>query len=423
MKMRSLTLKTVVFSSTLVITLIIGVQLYLLERIYLLEKKEFCTNVAKSVHSLFSNKDLIKNSSNLNQAIIRPDEDTYLVLYDSILNYDSVIRKISGEFVDFNVLASFNIGFYNQLAGEYEKLSYIHSVASFVHVPQKQTKPVKPYLQENHIYINFPYRKNFLLREINFWIISGIFLILSLTALAVVLFYFYRQRFWNEIQKDFVNNFIHEFRTPISVLSIASNVLQTDSIERQPQRLKKYATIVKEQTDQLQHKVSRILELALSEKKKTILEKEVVDVNALVVKAISYVQPLMDEKRASIEFLPSENPVKVNAHKTYLTQAIVNLLDNSLKYSEKPDIKIQTLLAEKTCAISLKDNGIGMEKKYFRHIFRKFYRIPTGNVHNVKGFGIGLNFVKKVIDAHNGRIEVNSLKGIGTEFKIQLPLT
>jgi two-component system phosphate regulon sensor histidine kinase PhoR len=420
--MQSLTLKKVIFSSTLVITLIIGVQLYLLDRMYSSKEKEFYTNVSKSIHSLFSNKYLTRNTSDLSRAIIRPDEDTYLVLYDSIGDYDSVIRRICAEFVDFNVLADFNIGFYNQQFGKYYKLTYIRSAPSFSSVTQQQTNPAQPFLQENHIYINFPNRKNFLLGEIKLWIISGTFLILSLTALAVILFYLYHQRFWNEIQKDFVNNFIHEFSTPIAVLNIASKVLQNDGIEMQPRRLKKYATIVKEQTDQLQHKVSRILELALPEKRETNLEKEVVDVNALITKAIGFVQPLMDEKRASIEFIRSEGPVEVNAHSTHLLQAIVNLLDNSLKYSERPDIKIQTLQIEKTCSISVKDNGIGMEEKYFKHIFRKFYRIPTGNVHNVKGFGIGLNFVKKVIDAHDGRIEVNSMTGIGTEFRIQLPL-
>src|SRR4030095_5236358 len=121
------------------------------------------------------------------------------------------------------------------------------------------------------------------------------------------------------------------------------------------------------------------------------------DVNTLVASAISFVEPLVQERRASIEFIRSAEPLQLYADSTYLTQAIINILDNSLKYANIPEIRLETATSEKVCAISIKDNGIGMDKKYFKHIFRKYYRIPTGNVHNVKGFGIGLNFVKNVI--------------------------
>src|ERR1700730_18777151 len=161
-KMQTLTLKNLIFSSTLIITLIIGIQLYLLGRMYSSEKKEFFTNVTKSVSGLFANRYLTKNSSNLNRTIIHPDEDTYLVSYNSIGNYDSVIRKISAEFVDYEVLASFNIGFYNRLADKYDKFTYIHSASSFSPVPQKQTRPVKVFLQSKYIYINFTNRRSFL---------------------------------------------------------------------------------------------------------------------------------------------------------------------------------------------------------------------------------------------------------------------
>jgi len=199
----------------------------------------------------------------------------------------------------------------------------------------------------NHLYLSFPGRKGFLLQKIKPWVLSGLYLNLSLAASVIILYRFYKHRFWNGIQKEFVNNFIHEFRTPISVISIAGKVLETDGIELHPSRLKKYAGIIKEQTDQLQHKVNQILALALSGKKATVLEKRFVDVNTLVTSAISFVQPMVEEKRATIEFIPAEDSARLYADTIYITQALVNLLDNSLKYANLLASHWQLLLRKK----------------------------------------------------------------------------
>jgi two-component system phosphate regulon sensor histidine kinase PhoR len=165
------------------------------------------------------------------------------------------------------------------------------------------------------------------------------------------------------------------------------------------------------------------MEFAVSESKDIVYERQLVDVGTVLMDAIKLVEPLTEERHASIELIQATGKLFVTGNRTQLTHAIVNLLDNSLKYAQHPKIIVSASAEARSCLISIKDNGIGIEKKYFKHIFKKYYRIPTGNIHNVKGFGIGLNFVKKVIDAHNGRIEVSSVTGKGTEMKIQLPLT
>ena len=253
-------------------------------------------------------------------------------------------------------------------------------------------------------------------------ILLSAFLLISMLAFGGLLYYFYRQRYWNGMQKEFVNNLMHEFRTPVSVISIASKVLQAEGIEFQPARLKQYAGIIKTQTLNLEMKSDQVMKWAFMEKKSIHWKKESVDVRTLVTDAIHFVQPLTEEKSASIHFNVPVEPIQIQADAGYLTQALVNMFDNSLKYGLRPEIHVHTEVSNKSCALSVTDNGIGMDEKYFKHIFRKFYRIPTGNIHNVKGFGIGLNFVKKVVDAHNGRIEVSSVKGKGTKFTIHLPL-
>lgn len=270
---------------------------------------------------------------------------------------------------------------------------------------------------------DFTHADTDILHEIKVWIgIGGIVLVVLLTGLGVLLYYFFRQRYVQEVQKDFLNNFMHEFKTPLSVMGIAGRVLLSPGIEQQADRFKKYAAIIKEQSGELESKVNRILEAALSDRKEAVLVKEDIDVNEMIAAAVTFLQPLISEKGAVVEFTPGSIPLRIHADGTYMQQVIINLLDNSLKYASRPRIRIEASRSDKMCIISVKDNGIGIEKKYLKQIFRKFYRIPTGNVHNVKGFGIGLNFAKKVIDAHQGKITVHSEPGIGSEFSIHVPL-
>ena len=255
-----------------------------------------------------------------------------------------------------------------------------------------------------------------------FWIITSLIIVIAVTAIVGILIYFHKHKLSHEVQKEFVDNFIHEFKTPVSVLNIAGGVLTSENIGEHPARLKKYGSIIKEQAEQLQHKVGRILEFALTEKRDIVLEKNEISIKELIQKAISFVQPIVDEKGATIA-LDAASEIRIKCDGNYIVQVLVNIFDNSLKYSDDPAIRIVTSQSEKSCIVSIKDNGIGIDKQYHKDIFKKFYRVPTGNVHNVKGLGIGLNFVKKVIEAHNGRIEVKSVPGSGTEMRILLPLS
>jgi two-component system phosphate regulon sensor histidine kinase PhoR len=256
----------------------------------------------------------------------------------------------------------------------------------------------------------------------DFWIVSTVVLFIALIGLAASLFYFYRQKFLAEIQKDFVNNFTHEFKTPLAVMKIASDVLAQDSITQQPDRLERYATIIKNQTEHLQGQVERLLRTASIETKNLPIRKEDIDAHQLIEQALGKVQPLIEQKRARIEVKMEESNARVHADKAHLELAVVNLLENALKYSVEPHIVVEMGQLEDDFFISVKDNGVGIEKQYLKNIFKKFYRVPTGDIHNVKGFGLGLDFVKRIIDAHKGKIKVNSLPGIGTEFRLFIPL-
>jgi two-component system phosphate regulon sensor histidine kinase PhoR len=422
--MRSSTLKWIVLSATLLAAIVVTVQLYWLKKVYSFEQRQFNLNVVKSIRGLF--EDLEMNDApgtSLQQLINNPDDNYFLFKADTIPSKDSLVFYIQDEFADFGVLTDCKLGAYSA-----SEKKYVYE--EFLPAPASRYAGVKPVIQDlpimagdfDHILLYFPHRHEYILEQMDFWIVSTVILFIALIGLAASLFYFYRQKFLTEIQKDFVNNFTHEFKTPLAVMKIASDVLAQDSIFQQPDRLERYATIIQNQTEHLQSQVERLLRMASIEIKELPIRKEDIDAQLLIEQALGKVQPLIEQKRAKVEVKIDAGHTRVHADKAHLELAVVNLLENALKYSLEPHIVVETGKSEDDFYISVKDNGVGIEKQYIKNIFKKFYRVPTGDIHNVKGFGLGLNFVKRIIDAHKGKIKVNSLPGIGTEFRLFIPL-
>jgi two-component system phosphate regulon sensor histidine kinase PhoR len=419
--MRSSTLKWLSLSATVLIALIILVQLYWLNKVYSFEQNQFNINVMKSIRGVFEDLEMNDNpAQNLQQLINKPGLDYFLFKADTIPQKDSLIFYLQHEFEDFNVLTNVKIGAYQAQSGKYIYQESIEMPPSPSGSQPAYGLPVFA-TDFDHILLYFPNRNKYILSEMNFWIISSVVLSLALIGLAISLFYFYRQKFLAEIQKDFVNNFTHEFKTPLAVIKIAGDVLDQDNIVQQPERLARYTSIIKHQTEHLQGQVERLLKASSIQHKQLPISKKRVNPQHLIEEALNKVQPLVDQKHARIELRLQDQKEEIEADPAHLELAIVNILENALKYSQDPKILVQAGKEESDFYISVKDNGIGIEKKYLKNIFKKFYRVPTGDVHNVKGFGLGLNFVKRIVDAHDGKIRVHSLPGIGTEFKLFIP--
>jgi two-component system phosphate regulon sensor histidine kinase PhoR len=421
--MRSATLRWVMLSSSILIALILVAQLYWLKRVYTLEEQHFNVSVIKSIRSMLNDMDIAETQGLPMKKLIEVlDINTYLVQLDTVPPKDSLQNYLTNELEDFDVWADCNVAVYNHQKKRYDYEYYLPTAAS--HFTQPVNTPL-PFYNKNYNYLllQFPHRSKYIIHEMIFWIISAVFLLLLLIGLSMSLFFLYRQKFLNELQKDFVDNFTHEFKTPLAVMKIASEVIVQPGIISNPERLSKYGHLIKEQTEHLEHQVTRLLKDATGENKKLIIKKENCQLNELVMQAIDQIEPLITKKGATIKFIKDENEPVVPADAAHLKLVIINLIENAIKYSlMDPYVIIQLQDAEDGFyAIIVKDKGIGIEGKYIKQIFKKFFRVPTGNVHNVTGFGLGLNFVKKVITAHNGKIGINSVVGIGTEIKLLLP--
>ncbi|HVU84453.1 MAG TPA: histidine kinase dimerization/phospho-acceptor domain-containing protein, partial [Puia sp.] len=295
--MRSSTLKWIVLSAALLAAVIITVQLYWLNMVYSYEQRQFNINVVKSVRGLF--EDLQMNDApgiSLQQLIKNPGNNYFIIKADTIPPKDSLTFYLQDEFTVFGVLTDCKLGAYSAVGKKFVYEEFLPTPASR-YPPSRTTMLDVPNLPDDgdYIVLFFPHRHEYILEQMDFWIISSAILFIALIGLAVSLFYFYRQKFLAEVQKDFVNNFTHEFKTPLAVMKIASGVLAQDNILHQPERLERYATIIKNQTEHLQNQVEQLLKAASSESKNLPLQKENIDTHQLIEQALNKVQPLIEE--------------------------------------------------------------------------------------------------------------------------------
>jgi len=254
-------------------------------------------------------------------------------------------------------------------------------------------------------------------------ILPSVILILLLTGLfAYIIFVINRQKSLAELKNDFINNLTHEFNTPLFSIGITSNLLLRSDVIAQSEKLKGYVELISTEKNRLQTQVDKILRLTAIEAGSLILESEKINAHTLIEENMASFATTMEDKGGHISFIPgATNPV-VKGDPIHLFNVISNLLDNAIKYADRrPEIVVTTTNTGNELLISIADNGIGMDNKELSMIFDKFYRVKHGDRHDVKGFGLGLSYVKKVIELHGGTITVKSTPGKGTEFVIHLP--
>lgn len=421
MVIRSKTLRIVILVSTVLIAIIVAIQLFWLQKVYRYEEKQFNINVSKSIRSLYKDMQLVNDVSDIIQKEINnPQPDLYLLKIDCTPFTDSLWLNLKSEFTDFDVYTDCKAGLYSHEKNAFTTQKYIDLPDAY---DSSSSKAAIPILQKDYSYLAlyFPHRGEYILKQMYFWIVSGMILLLVLTAFGASVFYLYRQKFLNETQKDFVNNFTHEFKTPLAVIKIASEVLQQPDIAQKPERLHNYAGIIGEQTAHLQSQVQRLLEIAYTDRTSVPLEKTDIDIKSIIDEAITSLQPLIEQNEAAVKTIFSATNNKVHADRYYILLTLINLIENAIKYAAKPSIIVKTFEEGSDYCIAITDNGVGIKEEYHKKIFDRFFRVTKGELHTVKGFGLGLSFVKKVVEAHNGKIEVQSEPGKGSTFTVKIP--
>jgi len=275
-----------------------------------------------------------------------------------------------------------------------------------------------------HLEIFFPTKQRAIfLEKIAWFIFSGLFLLVVIFSFSYIIFMIIRQKKLSEMKSDFINNMTHEFKTPISTISLAAEVLLQSNESSSTSRLKRYAKIIFDENQRMQTRVDRVLQMALIDKNEFRLNLSETDIHKLIKETMNSISLHDYEKQVQVKYnLTAENHV-ILADELQIRSMINNLLENAVKYSSKqPVINISTRQMNGSVHIRLQDNGIGISSEAAKHIFDKFYRVHTGNIHDVKGFGLGLYYVKSIVEAHSGSIKVRSELKKGTTFDIFLPI-
>lgn len=279
-------------------------------------------------------------------------------------------------------------------------------------------------LANEHLFIIIPDFKSQVWQSLTWMIVFSIlFTVIIIAAFYITVRTMLNQKKMSEIKSDFINNMTHEFKTPLATISLAVDALKNDKVINDKAKWQYFNNIIKDENKRMNKHVETILQAALMEKQEFRLNLVPVHIHEILAQIADNYQLQLQEKNGKIELLLNAANDTVTVDEVHFTNILSNLIDNAIKYSkENLVVKLVTHRTAKHFIIQVQDNGIGMSKETVKRIFEKFYRAHTGNIHNVKGFGLGMSYVKSVIDAHKGKIRVESMLGKGSTFTIEIPL-
>ena len=420
--MKSSTIRFIVVLATISILGISITQIYWVKRAFGLKEAEFDRQVNTALFNVASQIFSLNNTpSPANNPVKQVSTNYYVVMVNSDIDANLLEFLLRSEFEKRNIQADFEYGIYDCT---HEKMVYGNYVKLSDKASKREQNPNLPKWVNAGYYfgVQFPNREAQILNQMGIWSFSSAVLLIVIVFFGYTLFVILKQKRLSEIQKDFINNMTHEFKTPISTIAVSTEVLKDTNIVQQPERLLQYATVIENENKRLKQHVERVLQMAKLDKEDVGLKKETVNLHEIIQEVVQSIDLALQERQGSIQLNLNAPSSNLPADRHHLTNVIFNLLDNALKYcTSKPSITIQTELNAGTLSLTVEDNGIGISDENKRRIFQKFYRVPTGNVHDVKGFGLGLHYVKQIVEAHRGRITVASEPGKGCAFTILLP--
>jgi two-component system phosphate regulon sensor histidine kinase PhoR len=418
-KVNRLTLRIVIALAALSIVGITATQIYWVRKAFDLKANQFNADVNLALENVATRiYDINKTPMPANSLVDQESSNYFTVLVNGPIDSNLLGFLLKNE---RKITADYQFGVYDCSKQCMAGGNYIS--------PTKNKIPVSlselPSLEMDGYYfgVRFPQIEANLISQMGIWGFSSVVMLVVIFFFVYTLFVILKQRRLSEVQNDFINNMTHEFKTPLATIAISSEVLKDPSIAKNPERLLNYATIIENESQRLKQQVERVLQMAQTEKADVGLKKEQQDIHELIKEAVDNHKVALSSKRGEVGLALNATNSHILADKLHFTNVIGNLLDNAIKYCEKePRISITTSNSEASIQIEISDNGIGISQENQKKIFARFYRVPTGNLHDVKGFGLGLNYVKLIVEAHKGRISVQSTTGNGSIFTIVLPM-
>lgn len=401
---------------------IIAIQAYLFINNWDLQEKVFEERAYSALYKVAKEFEKIGNQVPESDLIRQVASNYYVVNVNDVINANNLQYFLSRELEGVGLTDDFEYGIYDCGTGQMVYHNYIsYSGQTDTTTLQKNALPI--YDEYTYYFgVRFPQR--------NGRIFSAMSLTLTFSAILLVTILFFlfsigiilRQKRFSEMQKDFINNMTHEFKTPISTIRVSSDVFLKNPIIKENPRLLEYAKIIRSQNGRLNRQVEKVLQLARIEQDNFQLHKEPVHVHEVLLDVLNASSVKIQQEGGTLDWELLAREDLVDADRLHLSNVMHNLLDNASKYCrDVPRIHLATSTTEDGLLISVQDEGVGIPKEAQQRVFRKFYRVPTGNVHNVKGFGLGLFYVKNICDAHGWKVKLDSELNAWTHIQILIP--
>lgn len=419
--MKNRTIRNVAILGSIAIVGVISVQIYWINQALNLQQKQFQESVFISLKRVAERiSEYNKMDFPVKNPVKQISSDYYIVNIREAIDANILKLYLNKEFHRSNIQTDYEYAIYDcssekMVYGEYVSFNRTQKIVTLGELPK----------YDEFIYyfgINFPKQTSYLIAGNTLWIIFSFLLMITVSFFVYALSIILRQKRLSELQKDFINNMTHEFKTPISTINIASSVLLKNEYIKNNVDLSNYTQIINEQNDRLNWQVEKVLQVTEIEQDRMNLKIEKIYLNESIKSVVNSVKLNLETKEGNVKtVLLAKNDI-INCDKLHLTNVLYNIIDNAIKYSaENPKIIIKTSDVAGFLCLSISDNGIGIAEEHIKNVKNKFFRVPTGKVHNVKGFGLGLYYVSQVCKAHHWDWEINSQKGEGTRilFKIK----
>jgi two-component system phosphate regulon sensor histidine kinase PhoR len=400
---------------------IIVFQAFWINRTYDITENQFTQQVQIALYDVAENVLAFNGKELPNENPVRQITSNYFIVdINDVIDANILDHYLKTEFEFRQLNVDYEYAIYDCETDEMVFGNYI----SQDEVEGKKSVKFQKYDEFTYYFgILFPSKQLYIIKSMNVLILSSFIILTAIIFFTYAIYVILKQKRLSEIQKDFINNMTHEFKTPISTIGISASVLADKTNFKDPDRLRNYADIITSQNNRLERQVDKILQLGRLESDNFSLKFETVDARELVEDVVDNILKSREGDNGRINTRFDAEDHNIEADKYHFTNLIYNLLDNAFKYSSAdPNITITSKNQKNTLLFSISDNGIGIDKQHKKKIFRNFYRIPSGDIHNVKGFGIGLNYVKKIVERHHWKIDVDSEPGKGSTFTVKIPL-
>lgn len=376
-----------------------------------------------------SMKEIVKNRYVYQKALL--DEVVYSILYSASdkplkerINFKMLDQDLHAELMNNGIKIPYHFTVTTQDGREVYRCpdyvdvgnEYAYTQVLFRNDPTAKLAVVR---------VHFPDMDSYIFSSVKFMIPAVFFTLVLFVTFIFTIVVIFRQKKYTELKNDFINNMTHELKTPISGISLAAQMLNDTSIKKSDALINQLGGVINDESKRLRFLVEKVLQMSLFDKQNAIFKKKELDLNELIENAAHSFTLRVEHTGGKIYTDIEAIDSKIYVDETHFTNVIFNLMDNAVKYKkddQKVDIYLKTWNDDQWLYLSIQDTGRGIKKEDLKKIFDKFYRVHTGNVHDVKGFGLGLAYVKKIVNLHSGQIHVESELGKGTKFKIQLPI-